>query len=295
MFLAATIVRWLSLASLAALIGGLTVESLLPRADDASPRTVDLDLRRWTGWAAWALLLATVAELVIRVQILTGSFAVGAVPIVLDRTHFGRIWSGRLASLLLVGLMLWFRKRRVGLLTKALALGIAWTTVVTGHAGNWGDLSYSVLIDAGHVVASTAWVGGLFCLALLVFPNRHRWGDERLGIVLWRFSRLAGICLAIVVATGSYNGWVQLQSWSALWSTRYGAVLLVKLGLIVGLVCFGALNRYALLPHLGRLRRSIAWEAILALLVFGCTAMLGELTPGRHAAHLSRGAHEDHQ
>ncbi len=294
-FLAAAAVRWLSLASLATLIGGLTVETLLPRPDDANMEKVERDLRQWTVIAASVLLLTTVADLIVRVQTLTGSeaaIALSAIPTVLERTHFGRVWTVRLGALVMVGLIRWFRTRRVGVPTSFLVLGIAWTTVVTGHAGDWGDLSFSVLADAAHLVASTMWVGGLFCLVLIVLPNRRRWREERLRVVLWRFSRLAGICLAIVVATGSYNGWLQLRSWPALWSTRYGQVLLVKLGFGAGLMSLGAVIRYTLLPNLGRtskLRRTIAWEAILALLIFGCTAVLEELTPGYHAAHLSRG------
>ena len=231
-FVAAAVVRWLSLASLAALIGGLTLQSLIARAGDSSSAKVDRDVRRWTAIAVSALMLATVAELVIRAQTLTGSgapTALRAIPTVLERTHFGRMWCGRLGALMFLVFMLWFRKRRAGVTTRALVLGIAGTTVVTGHAGDWGDVSISVLMDAGHLVASTAWVGGLLGLALIAFPGRQGWREERLRIVLRQFSQLAGLCLAIVVATGSYNSWVQLRSWSALWSTRYGQVLLAKL------------------------------------------------------------------
>ena len=124
-----------------------------------------------------------------------------------------------------------------------------------------------------------------------------------------RFSRLAGICLLVVAASGSYNAWIELGAVSALWSTDYGRILALKLVVVLVLVAIGAENRFWIVPALlpgGRVRwfngvrsqigaASIApelgfWqlvtrEAALALIVFACTAVLVHVTPPRHRHH----------
>jgi len=179
----------------------------------------------------------------------------------------------------------------------ALALGVALTLSLTGHAADWGDYSVSVLVDWLHAVAATAWTGGLFGLVLIARRDHQAWPPALLGIVARRFSRLAGYCLAVVVASGIYNAWAQVPSLSALWRTAYGEALIVKTCLAAALACIGAINRYRVLPGLGalpeagpRLSRLVAREAAIAIVVFGCTAILAESTPKRHEGHASHAA-----
>jgi hypothetical protein len=66
----------------------------------------------------------------------------------------------------------------------------------------------------------------------------------------------------------------------------------------VGIVWWGAVNRYVILPRLGselepdastlrsRLVIYVGREAVLAMLVFACTAVLVESPPARHMRHL---------
>jgi putative copper export protein len=119
-----------------------------------------------------------------------------------------------------------------------------------------------------------------------------------------------------VLATGLYNAWVQLPGPSALVTTMYGRALAVKLLLVLGLLWWGAVNRYTVLPALdtdrpadsdgrgsrlarwvfrvsprgrraapSRLNAFVAREALLAVAVFACTAILVDSTPPRHAEH----------
>jgi uncharacterized membrane protein len=193
---------------------------------------------------------------------------------------------------------------------------------LTGHAGDWGDLSLTAGIDWIHVVAATTWTGGLFVLAAIVLPDGSRWPVALLADLMRRFSGLAAWCLLAVVVSGAYGSWVQVPTVAALWQTVYGRVLAVKLLLVLGLVWWGAVNRYTVLPRLGagrapgvlervfrlgrmalngssrmprlalssRLAAYVTREAVLAILVFGCSAVLGESTPARHARHLEHQA-----
>jgi putative copper export protein len=195
-------------------------------------------------------------------------------------------------------------------------IGVALTISLTAHAADWGDLNVSPVVDWTHVVAASAWTGGLVSLAWVIVRRKPIWPSATLVVLARRFSRLAGVCLLAVVLTGSYNTWSQLGALSMLWTTTYGRVLLVKLLLVVALVWLGAVNRYVVLPRLSHARAArgfgvrlfrvlrliilgptsrakvvlpvsqlsayVTWEALLGLAVFACTAALGESTPGRH-------------
>ncbi len=328
-FVSAAVIRWGALVALAALLGGLALDLLvLPR------RAPELDAvrRRLRSWSLiWivVLLLTTAGELVVRARTMSGSplpAALTAVPLVLTRTHFGTIWIVRtaaLAFLLLLALVPRSWARGVALVVAA---GIALTTSLTGHAGDWGDLSIRVLADWAHILGSGAWTGGLGALALLAFRHRPAWPPATLFGVARRFSRLAGLCLLAVVGSGLYNAWVQIRTWPALWGTPYGRVLMAKVLIALGLVALGAANRYAIIPRLdpshraggfgarlfrraqlvlrgpsrggqralpARLTANVAREAALAVAVLACSATLGESTPARHAIRAGHLAHVD--
>jgi putative copper export protein len=318
-FWVASWIRGLALAALAALLGGLAVETAVLVGDAAEIVAARRRLKAWRLLSGAGLLMATIGELAVRVQTMTGgplATVVPAVPLVLTRTHFGAIWIARVLMLMAaIGLSVQ-PSRRWQLLALPATAGVALTISLAGHAAAWGDLSISVAADWLHVVASGVWVGGLFALAWVVFHQRAMRTSPHLASIISRFSRLAGWCVLLVVVTGVYNGWVQVQSIAALWTTSYGRVLLAKVLLVVVLVWFGAVNRYWFLPRLeghaapgvgrrlGQLIRStlrpprwvgggaaagligyIRREAALALVVLACAAILGESTPARHARH----------
>ncbi len=202
------------------------------------------------------------------------------------------------------------------------------TTTLTGHAGDWGDVTVSAVVDWAHLLAASIWTGGLMGLTLAMPAIRPQWSAALLASVVRRFSAVAGVCLLLIAISGAYTTWRQLGPFSTLWTTLYGRVLLLKLLLVLALVSLGAANRYGVLPHLDRasrapslgarfvqrvrlrlhrpsrianldrsvrLSRNIEREALIGLAVFGCTALLGEFTPARHAGHTRPAVHDDVQ
>jgi putative copper export protein/mono/diheme cytochrome c family protein len=309
------VVRWITLSALAALVGALAVDRLSGGGEPAPPGRVRL--RRLATGAMVLLLLGTMAELLVRALTMVGPAGnvLAGVPVVVTRTHFGRIWLCRVALIVASGALA-FREGRVSrTLSLVTAAGVALTTALTGHLADWGDVTLSVALDWAHVVAASVWTGGLMALALAC--ARGAWPPERLPRIAVRFSRLAGVCLLVVLVTGSWNVWVQVPNVGALWTTTYGRVLTAKLALVVLLIIVGALNRYSIVAQLdarrGRARLARLWrrarlvlagpssrgprqaparfvaflttEAILAFAVFAATAALGESTPARHARH----------
>ena len=309
----------MELVALAAVIGGLALELLVVPTGESAPAAVRRRLLRWITGSLAVLLLVTLIDLVVRTQAMSRvpfTVAFSSVPEVLTGTHFGAIWIARSLALVLALLLSLSHAAALRWLCALATLGVALTTSLTGHAAEWGDLTVSVVADWVHAVAASAWAGGLVGL-LLVLPHRGPpWPAPVLGAIARRFSRLAGLCVLAVILTGGYNAWSQLGAASALWTTAYGGLLMLKLLGVGLLVCVGALNRYVVVPSLdpsgavrgiaarmarvsrlvlvgrARLARAaapsrftayLAAEVFLALGVFTCTAVLGETTPGRHA------------
>jgi putative copper export protein/mono/diheme cytochrome c family protein len=323
--IASWLVRWIGFVALAGVIGGFVVDRfLLPAAAPVTAGT-RRRLRALRAGCAVLLLLAAGGELWLRAGTMSDGgpgAALRAVPSILTRTHYGSVWIVRAAGLLAVLALSRAASRSLRGLGALAALGVVLTVCLTGHAGDWGDLSPTAGIDWIHVVAATTWTGGLFVLAALVLRDGPRWPAALLGDMMRRFSALAAWCLLAVVLSGAYASWVQLPSVAALWQTVYGRVLVAKLVLVLGLVWWGAVNRYTVLPRLGagrassvlarlfrlgrltligssrvahpalpsRLAAYVTREAVLAALVFACSAVLGESTPARHARHLERHA-----
>jgi len=288
--------RWLGLLALATLIGGLVVDLLVVPRGVAALAGARESLRRWTTAAVVVLILTWATDAIARARIMSGGDlgqAMAALPLVLTRTHFGAIWIARAVALALLLIVSASRAAAARALGLALSLGVALTSSLTGHAADFGDLSPSVLVDWLHAVAATTWTGGLFALVLTMGRARDAWPSELDGVAARRFSRLAGYCVVLVLASGIYNAWVEVPSFAALWTTTYGGALAIKIALALAIVAIGAVNRYRVLPRLGatgagvKLTQLVAREALIAVVVFGCTAVLAESTPKRHESHMS--------
>jgi putative copper export protein/mono/diheme cytochrome c family protein len=291
------VIRWAGLTAFAALAGALALDLLLlPREDALAPARRRLG--RWIDAAVVALLVTSGGELLARAAVMAGApagreLAVGlsATPAVLAHTHFGMVLIVRAIALLAILILGRLRLRGASL---PLALLVAATTALAGHAADNGDWSAASANDWVHVAAGGTWTGGLMALALLLHREAPGWPPGTLTAVCRRFSRLAAWCLAAVVATGVWNAWTQLPDVSALWTTGYGRALGVKLALVALLAAYGAGNRFLVLPRLhaddeagpgAELRRYVGRETLLALGVFAATAVLTDSTPPRHAGH----------
>jgi putative copper resistance protein D len=137
-------------------------------------------------------------------------------------------------------------------------MGVALATIAltrsnTGHPADHGDFMLPVWVDWLHILAAGTWVGSLFGMTLAVFPHLLRQGARALAdtaAVFQRLSTLSGIALAVLMACGIYNVTRQLGLVSALWTSRYGITLDVKLALVLVMIAIGAHNRYLKLPRL---------------------------------------------
>ena len=119
--------------------------------------------------------------------------------------------------------------------------------VAAGHAASPSSVwLLNILVQWVHMTAVGVWVGGLFWL-LLGFRGRDH--DERAAAV-GVFTRIATWTLVVVLATGLLRAVWEVGSVSALFDTRYGVTLIVKVALVAFLVGLGALNHFFWVPAL---------------------------------------------
>lgn len=161
---------------------------------------------------------------------------------------------------------------------------------LSGHTRAAAQTELVVAVDGLHLVAGAAWLGGLVGLALTVpaLAGRH---DAMAGLVS-RFSAVAASALGTVVLAGAFLAWRLVGSWSELFASDYGRVLLVKIALVALAVAVAAYNRVSLVPRIRgaagfhdraaaarTLARTASTEASLLLAVLLVTGFLVNNNP----------------
>ncbi len=254
------------------------------------------------------LLLTGLVDLTLRSHMISGKpfVEVGqVVPTVLSKTHFGKVWMVRtiLLSFLAVFIMTG-KKDRPAFLTCGMLL---LTASLSGHAADSGTFSLSVVADWLHLLVVSAWAGGLVFLARFlrqgIKSSVSGQNFSAMTATVRRFSNLAGVCVAIVLATGGYQMWHQMGSVALLLENPYGQTLSVKLTLVVALLSLGAANRYSIVPKLSqggpdaskrlpgaglkKLYHIVTVEMVLGLAIVICAAVLAQLPPARSQAAIA--------
>lgn len=190
------------------------------------------------------------------------------------------------------------RLSRVPLVLAVVPAGfVAAAPALAGHASVQSPVALLTGLDVLHVLAMSAWIGGLAALQLVLpaatrrldAPDRSR----LLSAALLRFSPVALACVALLLVTGTVQAVLHVDAWSALTDTGFGRAVLIKVGLIAVLIALGAVNRQRVVPALralaagggapgspGRLlRRTLRAEVALVVAVLGVTAALVSYPP----------------
>lgn len=103
---------------------------------------------------------------------------------------------------------------------------------LSGHAGVGADAPLAVGAAVLHLAAMAFWLGGLVLLITVVLPALRRDEVDIAAARLPQWSATAYTCVVALVVTGEYLASRQTRPLQALWSTRYGVVLLIKVALV---------------------------------------------------------------
>jgi putative copper resistance protein D len=287
-----------------AVVAGPVLRGAGARNAENAPRTQTLRI----VWAVFALtVLSGLAWLLIESAAMSGrplpeALADGVVLVVLSKTQFGMVSTIRLAFAILLAVSLIAVGARScvrfvpAIVAACLVAAIAWTGHAAGTIGPLGSLHLAA--DAMHLLAASAWIGGLLPLVLLLrWTAQH--DDQQHASIAWqaasRFSVLGVISVGTLLATGLVNSWILIGSFRGLVATHYGQLISVKVLLFAAMVSVAAVNRMRLTPQLvepagsplqlaavRQLTRNIAIEIAVGLSIFALVGLLGTLHPAIH-------------
>lgn len=235
--------------------------------------------------------LLSVAGLVLMTRAMSGETEFAALwphlQMMVLETDVGLAWTLRMIALIAV--VIW-----PGLWLASMAGAVALASQAwSGHGAM--DNAWHLLSDILHLLAAGTWLGAM--LALILMSRLDALCSEaRIRSLADSVKRFEGVGVAIVLIlsiTGVANylfivgptlGEVLLGS--------YGILLAIKVVLFGGMLVLAALNRFHLGPLLEQslragqhqvaanaLRRSVASELVIALLIVGLVAWLGTLSP----------------
>jgi copper transport protein len=285
------IVRWLYFLSLALVIGSLGFRLLCLRGL-ALPPQVGKRLYALTGIGVVGVLELGIVAFCLRcadvLQLPLGKFVYGDLSPISAGTRFGKAFIVMTLAFALVAALVylaWLMDRPLLLaLALLIAVGFASGLSLSGHdAVDPGSSWRSELADWVHLSAASLWIGGLVSLIVavwLVAPELRRQA-------FLRFSRLATVLIALVLAAGTYLSIVRLPHLADLWTQGYGQVLLVKLSLVAVVLAWGGVHHFLIRPalarasdgFLARVGRSLLGESAIAIAVLLLAAILTDSKP----------------
>ncbi|NWF70511.1 MAG: CopD family protein [Chloroflexi bacterium] len=265
-------------------------------------------MRRLNTVVLWAFVLAFAGSLLALLQqtmVFYGvdaaqAIASGFINTVRTSTRFGDVWNMRMLFLTLAAALhaasLYGRHSQPESV-RAFWVANAWlfalilgTLSVASHAAGsplWPWLAMTN--DWLHLLAVGFWVGGLAAFVLVLPPALQPYTGEtrRLALLaaLRRLSRIATLCVAVVITTGIYASLNWLYSPADVTSTTYGTALLLKVLLVGLLVALGAAHHLALRPRryqrfgaliarIGDFGLTLRLETASAALVLGAVGLL---------------------
>ena len=202
-------------------------------------------------------------------------------------TRFGQVWVAEAAAALAIVYLLLaarFPEQRIleAPATAALVLSVllVLAPAASGHASVSGLFTF--VVDVVHVEAAAAWTGGLLFLLLALRFAEDRWARAREWVPA--FSALAVLSVTVLLVAGVINGYLEVRTWSGLWETTYGRLLLVKVALVLPLLALGAYNNRVSVRRIAagtqsvldrsRFLRAVGAELAIVVAIVAVTAVL---------------------
>ncbi|WP_135506410.1 copper resistance D family protein [Roseovarius aestuariivivens] len=216
---------------------------------------------------------------------LRGAALTGGASGLTDPEILGLLWQTPAGSALL------YRLSGLGILCLGLLVGgvgwtvalfgtglLLWSFSIIGHVADDTAIWIELVLFL-HVIVASFWIGVLMPLSRL---SKRPETVAAAGDLGHKFGQIAFGAIPLLVVAGLLLSWRLVGSWSALFATGYGLMLVAKVLLVAGLLGLGALNKYRFVPRLladepgagDIFRRVLGIEWAVFFLVFGATAFL---------------------
>lgn len=138
---------------------------------------------------------------------------------------------------------------------------------INGHASGSPYKEFVIGIDFLHLLSASIWVGGLASIFIILRANFPQ--------ALSRFSPIAMYSVIVLLLSGILNSVFFIPSLNALVTTDYGRALLIKIGLFIIMLIFGAFHfvKGKKIHH----KKTVGAEFIIGLVIIMVTAVLTNL------------------
>ena len=267
-------------------LGGVLFLALLARPFAAELPGGRVILRRTAliaGWSAAALVVCEGLTIALQTAVLTDTVGLSVWDVLqADFAQAGLVKCA--AALLLAGCLVAWRQVPVTLLLALGAVELAAATLSTHAAARMHDSGLLLGVEALHQLGAAIWVGGIPCfiMALALVNDGGSW--RTIGA---RFSRMSMAGVACILASGIVMSLFYIGSWSALYGTAYGVMVVAKIAmfsvlLLLGLGNFLVIRRLRTNPATSvlRLKRFAEVEVGIGISIFFAAASLTSVPPG---------------
>jgi copper transport protein len=281
--------RWGAFAVLSVLLGPIVVWLVLLRGVDPGPRA----RRAFYACAsigAFAMIDVGIVAFVLRaenaLQLGFGDLLYGDLSPFAEKTRFGMAFVAMtvgFGAVACFALLAWVFDRP-WLLWPALLLGAGFASgySLSGHqATEPNSSSLTAVADWVHLVAASVWVGGVVALGAIVWPL----APALRRAAFLGFARIAIALVGVVVIAGTYLAIVRLPAIDDLWTTSYGQLLIVKIGIVFVALAWGGFHHAFVRPRLERgetppvVARSLLGESAVVMAVLVLAAILVNGSP----------------
>jgi cytochrome c oxidase assembly factor CtaG/putative copper export protein len=257
------------------LSGGILLGSLLFQvwayASDRREWQLGLDL---AAGAAAVLTVSAATTLIITYVDVSGlafsadsTFGAGLAQFVTE-IELGQLWLLEVLIAAATSVLCFAVRDRRLVLLPLIAAGVALMPLAAqGHAAGAANHSQALNALFVHLVAASAWLGGL--IALLVVSRVV--DRQRLAVLTFRYSSIALFAFFGVVTSGIVGGFMRVGTLDALFGTGYGQLLVAKSVALIALGVFGAVQRKVLIRKIadGAGARVFGWFVVAELAVMG--------------------------
>ncbi len=288
-------IRWLWLTALVLVVGTVAFRLFVLSGPGISMMDASVAKILHDRTARMGLWVTVVLGAAILVRLVAQAAVLGGVPVatILYHTTWGRGWLAQCGASILAALGFVLARRSMRMQRAGWGAAVVGATILavtpalSGHAiATSRFTALAVLVDGAHVLGAGGWLGNLFALTAIGLPAIHLFDPAARGpalsVMVNRFSKTAIVFATLTLVSGGTTAWLHLGSFPALWQTRYGQTLLVKLGVLAGVIALGAYHWRVVRPALGeggdanvlRLRRSVRVELLVGAVVLAVTAVL---------------------
>jgi copper transport protein len=148
---------------------------------------------------------------------------------------------------------------------------------LNGHAVAKEPPWRTLLLDGGHLLAATVWIGAL--AFIMIYWNKHR---EHIFRFLPLFSRASLVSIAVLMLTGTLTALLFLPKLSYVLYTAWGLWLLVKIGLVALVMITGSRIRFYMKNLEGSVSKLTFWlqtDFVLMLAIVSIAGIFTYLSP----------------